>query len=147
MMAAWLAPSPVMIDSLLREPILRITTIKNSWSSGFKMDACCFPDLFLEDSDQKWLPLWRIFTGRWGISPIGMHWTGFQCILMDFFFRLTMISLDSNFNGMDYRRQAGHHSIQKMVWRFNTGPIRWNYGNAAFAHSGCSGTLNGGRPR
>ena len=89
--------------------------IKNSWSSGFKMAACCFPDLFLEDSDWKWLPLWRIFAGWWGISPIGMHWTCFQCISMGFFC-LTTISLYSDFAGTDYRRQAGHHCIAVSVY-------------------------------
>ena len=89
-----------MIGSLLREPIFCLMAIKTADCRVFRMAARC----------EKWLPamcfrmdlslyrhrkmaaLWRIFAARWGISPIGTHWTGFQCISMGF-----LLSLDDNF--------------------------------------------------
>ena len=43
--------------------------------------------------------------------PLGYIEPVFNAFQLFFFFHLTTISLNSDFNGTDYRHQAGHHSI------------------------------------
>ena len=69
-----------MIGSLLREPILRITSIKTADRRVFKMATGCskwlpavFRRHFSQDRHPKMATVWRIFAGRAGIQPIGTH--------------------------------------------------------------------------
>ena len=70
----------VTIGSLLREPILRITTITTADCRVFKMAAGCskwlpavFRRHFSLNRHPKMAAVWNIFAGRLGISPTGTH--------------------------------------------------------------------------
>ena len=109
-MTEWAFFHLTLISSLLREPIFCSTTIKNGWLSGFKMAPRCA---------LGWIP--RITgTGKWppyGVSlldaevlrPLECIEPVFNAFQWAFSFRLTRISLNSDFNGTNYPRQARHH--------------------------------------
>ena len=84
------------------------TTIRNSWSSGFKMATSwrkCPPAVLRDGflTAQAWKMATPMEDLRWTVSfqPIGTHWGVFNAFQWAFLFRFTMFSLYRDFAWMN----------------------------------------------
>ena len=106
-----------MIGSLLRELILRITTIKTADHRVFKMATSCskWLPLFLGDifhctGTRKWPPYGGSSLDEQVFRPLER----IERFSMCFLFCLMRISLYSDFAGTDYPCQASHHCMHEI---------------------------------